>query len=59
MVLFDKVVQEQVAFGSSKPFYIGDDMPENSFRQSYVTMSEWRIKEGIGILTTGIKKMHA
>jgi len=50
MALFDSAIKEKVAFVPGKPFYVGDNMPENTLRLSYVTMSEEKIKEGIAIL---------
>ena len=50
MKLFDQAIQEKVAFVPGKPFYVGDNTPENTLRLSYVTMDEERIRKGIHIL---------
>jgi len=47
MKLFDKAVQEKVAFVPGKPFYVGDEVQENTMRLSYVTVDEAKISEGI------------
>jgi len=59
MTLFDKAIQEKVAFVPGKPFYVGEKetIPENTLRLSYVTMSEAKIKTGIKTLSDCIKKM--
>jgi len=59
MALFDKAIQEKVAFVPGKPFYVGENQPENTLRLSYVTMNEKRIKEGIAILGSCIKSLVA
>ena len=56
MKLFDKAIQEKVAFVPGKPFYIGEKMPENTLRLSYVTMDEKRIKQGIEVLGRCIRQ---
>ena len=57
MTLFDKAIQEKVAFVPGKPFYVGENQPENTLRLSYVTMDEEKIKEGIAILGACIKSL--
>ena len=57
MALFDKAIQEKVAFVPGKPFYVGENQPENTLRLSYVTMDEERIKEGIAKLGLCIKSL--
>jgi len=56
MKLFDKAIQEKVAFVPGKPFYVGEKMPENTLRLSYVTMDEKRIKQGIEVLGRCIRQ---
>jgi 2-aminoadipate transaminase len=47
MELFDKAIKEKVAFVPGKPFYVGDEVEENTLRLSYVTVDEASILEGI------------
>ena len=47
MALFDKAIKEKVAFVPGKPFYVGDNIEENTLRLSYVTVDEASILEGI------------
>jgi len=47
MDLFDKAINEKVAFVPGKPFYVGDEIEENTLRLSYVTVDEKTILEGI------------
>ncbi len=56
MELFDKAINEKVAFVPGKPFYVGDDLEENTLRLSYVTVDEASILEGIKRLGRCIKQ---
>lgn len=47
LALFDKAIKEKLAFVPGKPFYVGDDIEENTLRLSYVTVDEVAILEGI------------
>ncbi len=47
MKLFDKAIEEKVAFVPGKPFYVGNETEENTLRLSYVTVNEEKILEGI------------
>lgn len=47
MALFDKAIKEKVAFVPGKPFYVGNEVEENTLRLSYVTVDEAAILEGI------------
>jgi len=47
MDLFEKSIKEKVAFVPGKPFYVGDEVEENTLRLSYVTVDEKAILEGI------------
>ena len=47
MALFDKAIEEKVAFVPGTPFYVGDNTEENTMRLSYVTVDEASILEGI------------
>ena len=61
MALFDKAIQEKVAFVPGKPFYIDEDggalQPENTLRLSFVTVDENAIDEGIKRLGECINKL--
>jgi len=54
---FSETTLEKVAFVPGKPFYVGENMPENTLRLSYVTMDEDKIRKGIKILGDCIKNM--
>jgi 2-aminoadipate transaminase len=56
MDLFDKAIKEKVAFVPGKPFYVGDQIEENTMRLSYVTVDEKAILEGIKRLGLCIKQ---
>lgn len=47
MKLFDKAIEEKVAFVPGKPFYVGNETEENTLRLSYVTVNEEKILEGV------------
>ena len=47
MSLFDAAIKENVAFVPGKPFYVGEDLEENTLRLSYVTVNEAKIMDGI------------
>jgi len=55
MTLFDDAIKQQVAFVPGKPFYVGDEVEENTLRLSFVTMDEAAILEGIKRLGGCIK----
>jgi len=59
MALFDQAIKQKVAFVPGKPFYIGDDITENTLRLSYVTMDEEAINKGIKVLAECINKILA
>ncbi len=50
MELFDKAIKKKVAFVPGNPFYVGDEVKQNTLRLSYVTMDEVAIEEGIKCL---------
>ena len=56
MELFDKAIKEKVAFVPGNPFYVGDNIEENTMRLSYVTVDEASILEGIERLAQCMKK---
>jgi len=45
-----KAIDEYVAFVPGAPFYATDDAKKNTLRLSFVTVSEERIRKGIGVL---------
>jgi 2-aminoadipate transaminase len=47
MELFDKAIEQKVAFVPGNPFHVGDEVQQNTLRLSYVTMDEAAIEEGI------------
>jgi 2-aminoadipate transaminase len=53
--LFDEAIKQKVAFVPGKPFYVGDNIEENTMRLSYVTVDEASIIEGIKRLAQCIK----
>ncbi len=55
MELFDKAIEQKVAFVPGNPFYVGGEVQQNTLRLSYVTMDEPAIEEGIKCLGECIK----
>lgn len=58
--LLDSAIARNVAFVPGAPFYADEDAPVNTFRLSFVTVPEQKIREGIKILGGLIKdRIHA
>ena len=50
MDLFDKAIEQKVAFVPGDPFYVAGETQHNTLRLSYVTVDESKIEEGIKCL---------